>query len=580
MTTIAGIAAGDSNFSILVSAIQFIDAEKGTNYLGVLSDPTQSLTVFAPTNAAFGQLAADLGFAGDVTDTDAVTAFLTTLGADTLETVVTYHVSPGTQLAADIAAAGTVSTLQGGTIDAGELPTLGDAEPDLIDPSLVATDITADNGVVHVIDRVLLPIDLPDNDAASITGLVLNTSGATGFDANPDDFDLLRESVIAADLAAALDDSAADLTVFAPTDGAFVGLSQTLGYDGTDEAGAFSYLVDALRLLNGGNDPVELLTTVLTYHVSGQSLQASQVLASATIPTLQGGELTVDAGSLTLGDAEPDLADPALVATDIQASNGIVHVIDGVLLPADLLQSDGSGDVDFVIGDDGFDLIRTGLDNDLVDGKGGHDLISAGAGNDLVLGGDGGDTILGGSGDDTLKGEAGRDIISARWGNDVVSGGDDNDNIYGGSGHDDLSGDGGNDFISGGSGHDSVDGGMGDDLLHGGSGNDIITGGDGDDFITGARGHDVIEGGAGNDTLFGGWGVDTFVFGAGDGHDVILGFRPGQDKIDLSAFDLTTGELQDAIHPRLFRTEIDLGNTEITLLGTWAFQLDADDFIL
>ena len=107
MTTIAGIAAGNPSFSILVAAIGFIDDQKGTDYLGVLSgtagDPSATYTVFAPTNAAFGQLAADLGFTGDVTDTAAVTAFLTSLNEDPvetatlLETIVTYHVAAGTQ---------------------------------------------------------------------------------------------------------------------------------------------------------------------------------------------------------------------------------------------------------------------------------------------------------------------------------------------------------------------------------------------------------------------------------------------------------------------------------------------------
>ena len=563
MTTIAGIATSDANFSILVSAISFIDAEKGTDYLGQISDTSSSLTVFAPTNAAFVQLATDLGFAGDTGDITAVTTFLTGLGADLLETVVTYHIAAGTLLATDISAAGTVTTLQGGTVDASELPTLGDAEPDLLNPTLLSTDLIADNGVVHVIDRVLLPVDLEENDAPSITEIVLAASGTDGFDTDGSDFDILRESVLAADLATFLDDSSQDLTTFAPTDAAFVGLSQTLGYSGNDEAGAFDYLVDALRLLNGGNDPIDLLSTVLTYHVAGQSLQSSQVLATSTIPTLQGGDIAVDAGTLTLGDADPDLADPALVAVDIQASNGIVHVIDGVLLPADLLQSDGSNDVDFVIGNDTFDFIRTGKDNDLVDGQAGNDVIILGTGNDLGLGGDGNDRIFGGNGDDSLNGEAGRDLLVAGRGDDTASGGDGNDRIYGRSGADEL---------SGGNGHDRI---------YGGDDSDSLSGGDGDDFLHGGGGHDVIAGGLGDDTLFGGNGADTFVFEQGGGHDLILFYRAGHDVIDLSDFGIADFEtLEQSISGGWLQTEIDLGDSSITLFGTWAFQLDADDFIL
>ncbi|GHF17622.1 hypothetical protein GCM10017044_10030 [Kordiimonas sediminis] len=436
MTTIAGIATGDTNFEILVAAIGFIDAEKGTDYLGTISDPNESLTVFAPTNAAFGQLAADLGFDGDVTDTGAVTGFLTTLGADTLEAVVLYHISSGVQLSGDIATSGEVITLQGGTIGASELPTLTDMEPDLIDPSLVATDIVADNGVVHVIDKVLLPLDLEGNDAASITGTVLAVSGAEGFDDNGSDFDMLREAVVAAGLADTLDDVNADLTVFAPTDDAFIGLTQALGYEGNDEAGAFDYLVQALTLMNGGDNPIDLLTTILTYHVAGESLQASQVLSKDTIMTLQGGELGVDAAGLTLSDADPDVADPMLTATDIQASNGIIHALNGVLLPADLLQSDGSNDVDLVIGGDGVDVIRTGLDADLIAAGAGKDKVFAGRGDDLVLGGDDRDQIFGGWGHDTLHGDNGNDIIKGGWGHDMIAGGSGDDQLFGGWGSD------------------------------------------------------------------------------------------------------------------------------------------------
>lgn len=505
MPTIAEIAQGPE-FSILTAAIGFIDAEKGTSYGATLDNAAADLTVFAPTNTAFGRLATDLGFAGDPADTGAVAAFLVALGADLLETVVTYHVSLGAQTATDIATAGSVTTLQGGTIGAGELPTLTDNEPDLLDPTLIATDIAADNGVVHVIDRVLLPVDLPGNDAPSITGLVLETSGAEGFDTNGSDFDILRTSVVTADLAATLD-GPGDFTVFAPTDDAFVGLSQTLGYDGSDEAGAFGYLVDALRLLNGGENPVDLLTTVLTYHVAGQSLQSSQVIAAGSVDTLQGGTLTLD--GLSLQDADPDLPDPSLIATDLQASNGIVHVIDGVLLPADLLPSDGSNDVDFVIADDGRNFIRTGRDNDLIDAKGGRDYVFAGSGDDLVLGGGGRDAIFGGRGDDTLKGEEGRD------------------------------------------------------------------------YIRGGKGDDIIDGGADNDAMFGGRGADTFVFDEASGHDRIFDFRVNHDKIDLTAFGFDSfEEVEEAIDQRFFRTEIDLGETEISLWGVRASHLDADDFIL
>jgi len=443
MATFVGIATSDSNFSILVSALQLIDDKiPGSNLVATLNNPHVSLTVFAPTNAAFGKLAADLGFSGDTSDAAAVTQFIVeNVPVDTLKAVVTYHVSGTAQTASDIAASGSVATLQGGTIGAGELPTLTDNDPDLINPSLVATDIMADNGVLHVIDRVLIPVDLPVTNAPSITEIV--SASGTEFDAKPTDFDILLKAVVTAGLAETLDSADVDLTVFAPTDAAFVGLAQELGFDGHDEADAWGYLVDALTVLGKG-DPIPLLTTILTYHVSGESLQASQVLTAESIDTLAGPSLGVDGA--TLVDADPDIANPNLIATDIQANNGVVHVIDGVLVPTDLFATSGS---ELEIGDDGRDFIRTGRGDDFVNAKGGNDYIALGRGDDVALAGDGRDFVRGGSGDDYIDGGAGRDFIRGGSGDDVIKGGADNDFLFGGRGHDTF-------VFAEGDGHDRV----------------------------------------------------------------------------------------------------------------------------
>ncbi len=524
MTSIAGIATGDSNFSVLVAALGYVDTQlPGTDLIATLANPASDLTVFAPTNAAFGQLAKDLGFAGDTTDADAVTGFIVgALPATTIRDVILYHVSGGTQTAEQIAASGTVTTLLGATIT-NDGTTLVDNEPDLIDPSLIATDIAADNGIVHVIDRVLLPVDLPGNDAPTIAGVV--AASGTEFDTTPEDFDILLKAAQTAGLVGVLDDETVDLTVFAPNDGAFVGLAQDLGFKDGDEAGAWDYLVESLTLLGGG-DPIPLLTTVLTYHVAPTSLQASQVLTSMNIPTLAGPSLGVDGASLV--DAEPDLANPNIILTDIQAANGVVHVIDGVLLPADLLQSDGSNDVDFIIADDNSNVISTGRDNDWIDGNGGNDRIYAGKGNDVVLGGEG------------------------------------NDRIYGGKGHDKLNGDAGNDIIVGGRGNDTIDAGDGHDRVYAGSGSD------------------VISTGAGNDVVYSGWGNDVFVFEEGDGHDTFADFRNGRDKIDLSDYGFEDFHaLESHIHAGWFRTTIELGDGDaITVKGLSWWNIGENDFIL
>lgn len=520
MNTIADIAQGP-DFSILFATVGFIDGNlPGSNLAGALSGPGP-LTVFAPNNAAFGLLAVDLGFAGDPASTADVISFLTTnVPVATLDAVVKYHVLSGAVTSTDVAAATTLTTLQGGTITP-DLPTLVDNEPDLLDPSLVALDIMASNGVVHVIDRVLLPVDLAGNDAKTFTEIVLESG--TGFDTNGDDFDMLREAVVAAGLADTLNDPSQDLTVFAPKDSAFVGLSQALGYSGSDEGGALTYILEALNLLSAGNGPA-LLKTVLQYHVADDSLQSSQVLGGTPIVTLAGATLSVSGTSLV--DADPDIANPNLAQTDIQAANGILHVLDGVLIPADVLPSDGSNDVDFLIGDATDEVFVTGADNDLVDANGGNDEVFGEAGNDIALGGAGDDSLFGGSGKDTLKGDEGGDIVFGNSGNDLVDGGADDDAVFGG------------------------------------------------------KGDDTVIGGAGDDLLFGGKGDDNFVFAKGDGNDLIVDFRIGHDKIDLSAFELDGfGAIKDSITDYFFFSTIELEDTNIVLSFVSGDHLDADDFI-
>jgi serralysin len=432
MTSIAAIAAGDARFNILVSALQFVDSNlPGTNLLGALSAAGANLTVFAPTDIAFGQLAKDLGYTGSATDEGAVTSFLVSaLSPETIRDVILYHVSAGAKTLAQISANPTVSTLNGQTLTADGI-TLVDQEPDLINPSLVQTDIAASNGIVHVIDRVLLPVDLPGNDAPTITGIV---AASGDFDTNPKDFDLLLKAVQAAGLADTLNNPAADLTVFAPNDAAFLNLAKTLGFKGVTEAAAFDFVVDALTLLSGGGSPIPLLTDILLYHVVPESLQASQVLSSTTIGTVLGTSLGVN--GTTLVDGDPDLANPNIIATDIQAANGVVHVIDGVLIPVDILKSNGDKNVDFIIAGDKSDVIHVGRDNDFVDGNGGNDVIFGGRGNDVLLGGAGNDVIFGNQDNDTIKGDDGRDVIHGGQGDDVITGGAGRDILSGNAGID------------------------------------------------------------------------------------------------------------------------------------------------
>ncbi|MGE0881654.1 MAG: fasciclin domain-containing protein [Acidimicrobiia bacterium] len=167
---------------------------------------------------------------------------------------------------------------------------------------------------------------------ATIAGLVAASGG--DFDHNHRDYDMLLNAVKAAGLVDALNDAGADLTVFAPNDRAFVRLARTLGYHGTDEAGAFDAIVGVLTKLGNG-DPIPVLKQVLLYHVVSGTITARDARGADSVTTLQGGSLGVEFPKLI--DADPDLRDARVIRPfDLRATNGIVHTIDRVLLPLDV----------------------------------------------------------------------------------------------------------------------------------------------------------------------------------------------------------------------------------------------------
>ncbi|MEM9585306.1 MAG: fasciclin domain-containing protein [Pseudomonadota bacterium] len=555
---IVDIATSSDDFNLLVlalSAAGLVETVRGLD----------DITVFAPTDAAFTQLAQDLGFDGDASDEDAVFASLvdslTELGGGDpiplLTNVLLYHVSAGAKSAKEIDTLDQVDTLLTDATFGSEGAELIDNEPDIANPNIVIPDIGASNGTVQVIDRVLLPVDIPGNDAPdepqptkTLAGIVAASGGV--FDGDATDFDILLNAVKAAGLDGALDNPEADLTVFAPNDAAFVNLAQTLGFKGDDEGAAFAYIVEALTLLSGGGDPIPLLTDILTYHVAPGSLSSDDVLSAETIPTLLGATLGVN--GLELVDKDPDIDDPELIATDIGATNGIAHVIDGVLLPADILTGDGGrGRVDFKIGDDGNDHFRTGSNTDFVSGLGGNDAIFLGRGDDVGLGGDGHDILHGGRGDDILDGGAGKDVLK------------------GGRGDDEMSGGAGNDLLRGGRGDDAVDG---------GDGNDVLRGGRGEDTLDGGAGHDVLIGGRGADLLTGGANADTFVFSRKSGSDTVTDFTIGEDLIEISARGFRDfHDIEDVITDGADGAIIHIGGSDITLVDVSASALTESDFL-
>ena len=169
------------------------------------------------------------------------------------------------------------------------------------------TDIVADNGVVHVIDAVLLPPE-PEPVSNTIVDVVVGSA----------DFDTLEAAVIAADLAGVLA-GPGPFTVFAPTDEAFAKLPA-----GTIE----SLLADKAAL-----------TDILTYHAIAGEKAAADVVAAPYLTMVNGAPALI-----AMGDGKAMINGAVITMTDIRADNGVIHVIDTVLLPpptiAEIVASD------------------------------------------------------------------------------------------------------------------------------------------------------------------------------------------------------------------------------------------------
>jgi transforming growth factor-beta-induced protein len=258
-----------------------------------LADNDRNLTVFAPSNAAFNTLATQLGF------TDA-TAMVNALPASALASILSYHLLPTAKSAATLTSQGgsqaTLYSFDGSaaalSLDTSAGVRITDAA--LTSATVTTADVDADNGVVHVIDKVLVPPG------------VLNVVQMA--QVNPATFSSLVGAVVAADLAGTLS-GAGPFTVFAPTNGAF----------------AAAPAVSEAQL-----------PTVLTYHVVPAQVLSSGIPFGDPVTTVAGQDITIDAGTAPVIATITDTTNVAaqIVAVDVRASNGVIHVIDKVLIPS------------------------------------------------------------------------------------------------------------------------------------------------------------------------------------------------------------------------------------------------------
>ena len=271
--SIVDIAVGNPDFSTLVAALQaaeLVDALSGEG----------PFTVFAPTNDAFAAL-----------PEGTLDSLLLPENKQALTDILLYHVVSGNVLAADVVNLTEAETLLGKnvniSVDMGSVM--------INEANVVATDIIGSNGVIHVIDSVILPpADLAD---------IVDTAVADGR------FTTLAAALGAAELVETLKGEG-PFTVFAPTDDAFAKLP----------AGT----VESLLL----PENKQQLTDILLYHVVAGKVMAEDVVTLTEAETVLGQNVTikVEDGKVFINDAE-------VIITDIETSNGVIHVIDTVLLP-------------------------------------------------------------------------------------------------------------------------------------------------------------------------------------------------------------------------------------------------------
>lgn len=270
--TVADVAIGNTAYSSLVAAL--VKAE----LLPVVTDPFSKFTVFAPSNTAFTNLATAL----NVTVADL-------LNLPTLRDILLYHVL-ATEVPSSAVTNGMIAT-PASTTNTLKLTKKGNGDIFVNQAKVVNPDLTATNGVVHTLDAVVLP-------STTVVDVALSSTN----------FSSLVAAVVKAELLPALTNPLTQLTVFAPTNTAFTDLATALGTD----------INGILALPN--------LADVLLYHVVAGKVLSTD-LTNGSVVTLNGASVIVD---LTNG---VKINASTVTTADLLADNGVVHVIDKVLIP-------------------------------------------------------------------------------------------------------------------------------------------------------------------------------------------------------------------------------------------------------
>lgn len=305
------VAAG--TFNTLVAALQ------ATNLDAVLADESKMYTVFAPTDDAFAML-------GEET--------INTLLANTdvLSSILLQHVVMGE---VDSVTAFTLNGMEAETASGAKLPVSINSETDSLmfgGAKVVTKDIHTTNGIIHVIDAVIVgDVSVPEP-----VGNIVDVASQAG------SFNTLLIAAAAADLAEVLADESATYTVFAPTDAAFAQLPEST--------------------LNALLADTEALKNVLLYHVIADAKVMSD--GAVAVANSENNKVTMantQMAALSLSGSDLYINASKVSTANVEASNGVIHVVDQVILPPSMKGEPTQNIVEVAVSNPDFTTLVTAL---------------------------------------------------------------------------------------------------------------------------------------------------------------------------------------------------------------------------
>lgn len=285
--TIADFVASNDDYSSLAAALEVAG-------LTATLDGTQNYTVFAPDNDAFAAFLEDNGF-----------ATLNDVPVDLLTQVLLNHVQMGELMAADLSTGYITSMAVGGSSQENLSMYINTNDGVMINgvATVTTANVEVDNGVIHAVDAV---IGLPTIVTFALADPTFDTLVAAL--TREEDFpfvDVLSQT-----------GSPAPFTVFAPTNDAFMAL------------------LEELEMNSLGDIPSEVLASALSYHVvAGANVRSTDLTDDMEVNTLAEEAFSIDLeDGAVITDANGRTSN--IIATDVQANNGVIHVLDTVLLPS------------------------------------------------------------------------------------------------------------------------------------------------------------------------------------------------------------------------------------------------------